>query len=117
MASQLMDWYNDHVGPALLQYARLGKGRRIHIVDTTQVEVSLATGTYECSGVVKNDEGSRSRGYKLATLRTLLDHAGLITQVGLCPIQVHDLPFCRLLFETAPVFRKGDLLLEDRGLS
>src|SRR6266581_4309711 len=71
--------------------------------------------TYECSGVVKNDDGSRSRGYKLATLRTLLDHAGLITQVGLAPIQVHDLPLCRLFFATAPVLRAGDVLLEDRG--
>src|SRR4029450_13261888 len=35
----------------------------------------LETGTYECSGVVKNDDGTRSRGYKLATLRTLLDRA------------------------------------------
>jgi hypothetical protein len=93
----------------------VGQGRRIHIVDTTQVEVSLETGTYECSGVVRHDDGSRARGYKLATLRTLLDHAGLITQVGLCPIHVHDLPACRLLFETAPVLRPGDLLLEDRG--
>ena len=54
-------------------------------------------------------------GDKLATLRTVLDHAGLITQVGLSPIQVHDLPLCRLLFETAPVLRAGDLVLEDRG--
>ena len=115
VCAKLMEWYNDHVGPSLLQYARVGKGRRIHIVDTTQVEVCLETGTYELSGVVKNDDGSRSRGYKLATLRTLLDHAGLITQVGLCPIQVHDLPVCRLFFDTAPVLREGDLLLEDRG--
>ena len=115
VGAKVVDWYNDHVGPSLLQYARVGTGRRIHIVDTTHVEVPLETGTYECSGVVRNDDGSRSRGYKLATLRTLLDHAGLITQVGLCPIQVHDLPLCRLFFETAPVLRKGDLLLEDRG--
>ena len=115
VAAKLVDWYNDHVGPSLLEYARVGTGRRIHIVDTTHVEVPLETGTYECSGVVKNDDGSRSRGYKLATLRTLLDDAGLITQVGLCPIQVHDLPVCRLFFETAPVLRQGDLLLEDRG--
>ena len=115
VAAKLVAWYNDSVGPSLLDYARVGKGRRIHIVDTTHVEVPLETGTYECSGVVKNDDGSRSRGYKLATLRTLLDHAGLITQVALCPIQVHDVPVCRLLFETAPVLRKGDLLLEDRG--
>jgi len=115
VGAELVDWYNDHVGPSLLEYARVGTGRRIHIVDTTHVEVPLETGTYECSGVVKNDDGSRSRGYKLATLRTLLDDAGLITQVGLCPIQVHDLPVCRLFFETAPVLRPGDLLLEDRG--
>jgi hypothetical protein len=115
VAAQLMAWDNDTVGPSLLAYARVGQGRRIHIVDTTRVEVPLETGTYECSGVVKNDDGSRSRGYKLATLRTFLDHAGLITQGGLAPIQVHDLPLCRLFFETASVLRKGDLLLEDRG--
>jgi hypothetical protein len=84
VATKLVDWYNDTVGPSLLQYARVGPGRRIPIVDTTHVEVPLETGTYECSGVVKNDDGSRSRGYKLATLRTLLDHAGLLTQVGVC---------------------------------
>jgi hypothetical protein len=115
VAAKLVAWYNDHVGPSLLAYARTGKGRRIHIVDTTQVEVPLETGTYECSGVVKNDDGTKSRGYKLATLRTLLDHAGLITQVGLAPIQGHDLPLCRLFFEPAPVLRAGDLVLEDRG--
>jgi hypothetical protein len=115
VAAKLIEWYNDDVGPSLLAYARVGTGRRIHIVDTTHVEVPLETGTYECSGVVKNDDGSRSRGYKLVTLRTLLDHAGLLTQVGLCPIQVHDLPLGRLCFETASVLRKGDLLLEDRG--
>jgi hypothetical protein len=115
VAAKLLEWYNNTVGPSLLAYAQVGPGRRIHIVDTTQVEVCLETGTYELSGVVKQDDGSRSRGYKLATLRTLLDHAGLITQVGLCPIQVHDLPVCRLFFETASVLRKGDLLLEDRG--
>ena len=84
-------------------------------MDTTRVEVALEAGTDELSGVVKNDEGSRARGYKLAPLRTLLAHAGLITQGGICPIQGHDLPVCRLFFETASVLRKGDLLLEDRG--
>jgi hypothetical protein len=115
VAAKLVAWYNDHVGPSLLEYASLGTGRRIHIVDTTHVEVPLETGTYECNGVVKNDDGRRSRGYKLLTLRTLLDHAGLMTQMGVAPIQVHDAPLCRLLFETAPVLRAGDVVLEDRG--
>ena len=99
----------------MLQYARLGRGRRIHILDTTHIEVSLETGTYECSGVVKNDDGTYARGYKLATLRTLLDSAGLLSQVALSAIQVHDVALCRPLLEQAPVLRAGDLLLEDRG--
>ncbi len=60
----------------MLEYARLGSGWRLHILDTTGIEVALETATYECSGVVKNDDGSYTRGYKLATLRTLLDTAG-----------------------------------------
>jgi hypothetical protein len=30
-------------------------------------------------------------------------------------MHVHALPSCRLWCETAPVLRKGDFLLEDRG--
>jgi hypothetical protein len=115
VAEQLVRWYNQHVGVSMLQYARLGSGRRIHILDTTHVEVALETGTYECSGVVKNDDGTYARGYKLATLRTLMDSAGLLTQVALSAIQVHDVALCRPLLAQATVFRPGDLLLEDRG--
>jgi hypothetical protein len=115
VAAQLVGWYNQQIGVSLLKYARLGRGRRIHILDTTHVEVALETGTYECSGVVKNDDGTHTRGYKLATLRTLLDRAGLLTQVALAAIQVHDIALCRPLLEEAPVLRAGDLLLEDRG--
>ena len=65
--------------------------------------------------MVKNDDGTYARGYKLATLRTLLDRAGLLSQVALSPIQVHDVALCRPVLEQAPVLRAGDLLLEDRG--
>jgi hypothetical protein len=58
VAAQVVHWYNDSVGPSLLGYARVGNGRRIHILDTTRLEVPLETGTYECSGVVKNDDGT-----------------------------------------------------------
>jgi len=115
VAEQLVGWYNQQVEVSMLQYGRLGRGRRIHILDKTPVEVPLETGTYECSGVVKNEDGTLSRGYKLATLRTLLDSAGLLSQVALSAIQVHDIALCRPLLETAAVLRAGDLLLEDRG--
>jgi hypothetical protein len=115
VACQRMAWYNATVGLSLLDYARIGKGRRLPIVDTTPGEVPLETGPSACRGVVKNDDGSRARGYKVATVRTWLDQAGLITQVGLGPMQVPDVPVCRLLFETAAVLRAGDVLWEDRG--
>src|SRR5215470_4445440 len=115
VAAQLVGWYNQQVGVSMLQYARLGRGRRIHILDTTHVEVALETGTYECSGVVKNEDGTLARGYKLATVRTVLDSAGLLTQMAMSAIQVHDMALCRPLLEEAPVLRAGDLLLEDRG--
>jgi hypothetical protein len=115
VAARLGGWYNQQVGGSMLQYARLGKGRRLHILDTTHVEVALETGPYECSGVVKNEDGTLSRGYKLATLRTLLDSAGLLTQVALAAIHEHDLALCRPLLAEASVLRAGDLLLEDRG--
>jgi hypothetical protein len=99
----------------MLQYARLGRGRRRHILETTHLAVPLETGTDECSGVVKNDDGTYARGYKLATLRTLLDRAGLLSQVALAAMPVHDVALCRPLLEKAPVLRAGDLLLEERG--
>ena len=115
VADQLVAWYHQQVGVSMLQYARLGRGRRIHMLDTTPVEVPLETGTSECSGVIKNEDGTYSRGYKLATLRTLLDSAGLLSQGAMSAIQVHDVALCRPLLEQAPVLRAGDLLLEDRG--
>jgi hypothetical protein len=103
VAAQVVAWYNQQVGVSMVQYARLGRGRRLHILDTTHVEVALETGTYECSGVVKNEDGTYSCGYKLATLRTLLDSAGLLTHVALSAIQVHALAVCRPLLEQAVV--------------
>ena len=40
VAEPWVDWYNQHVGVSMLQYARLGKGRRMHILETTHVEVA-----------------------------------------------------------------------------
>ena len=48
-------------------------------------------------------------------MRTLLDRAGLLSQVALSPIQGHDVALWRPLLEQAPVLRAGDLRREDRG--
>lgn len=116
VARELLGWYNQTVGPGLLEYAQSGDGRRIHILDTTKLEVALERGTYECSGVVKDgDDGQLKRGYKLATIRTLLEMAGILTQARVGQIQTHDCKLCEPMLKNCTVFRAGDLLLEDRG--
>lgn len=116
VARGLLSWYNKVVGPSLLEYAQSGDGRRLHILDTTKLVVELERGTYECSGVVKDDDdGQLKRGYKLATVRTLLETAGILTQAAVGQIQTHDCKLCEPMLKSCPVFRSGDLLLEDRG--
>jgi hypothetical protein len=115
-ARELICWYNQEVGRSLIEYARTGQGRRIHLLDTTSIEVELIAGTYECSGVVADDEGKLHRGYKLATLRTLLDNAGLMSQVEVGQIQTHDITICGPMLTQSEVLRAGDLVIMDRGL-
>lgn len=116
VARGLLDWYNQTVGPGLLDYAQSGDERRIHILDATKIVVELERGTYECSGVVKDDDdGQLKRGYKLVTVRTLLETAGILTQATVGQIQTHDCKLCEPMLKGCTVFRAGDLLLEDRG--
>jgi hypothetical protein len=103
VAREILTWDNDCVGPSLVAYAQLGDGRRLHIVDCTKVEVPLDSGHYEGSGVVRNDDGSLSRGDKVATLRTLLDTAGVLTHAAVAPIQDHDIEVCRPLLTKSSV--------------
>lgn len=98
---------------SVLRKGSPGKGRKIHILNATKIGVALDNGNYECSGVVKEDE-ELVRGYKLRTLRSLLDDAGIFTQALVGPINTHDLLLSREL-HSSRVLRRGDLLLEDRG--
>jgi hypothetical protein len=37
-AAPWVSWYNQQVGGSMFQYARLGRGRRMHLLATTHVE-------------------------------------------------------------------------------
>jgi hypothetical protein len=67
--------------------------------------------------VVNNDDGTRWRGYTLATWRTLRDRAGLLTQVALAALQGHEMALGRPWLEEAPGWRAGELLRAERGCS
>jgi hypothetical protein len=65
--------------------------------------------------VGNKEDGTLSRGDKLAPVRTLLASAGWLTPVALAALQVHALALCRPVRAEALVVRAGDLLLEARG--
>ena len=85
------------------------------MLDTPPIAGPRETGPYEGSGVGKNEARTEARGYKLAPVRTLRDHAGLWRQVARAARQGHDGAFCRPLLAITPVVRASALRLEERG--
>jgi len=110
---ELICWYNQVVGGAYLRQADYKPC--IHIVDCTKLIVNLDNKNYEGSGVVKNDADEYERGYKLGSLRSLLDDGGIITAIAFGAIQVHDLELCRDLLMTTPHLKPGDIVIVDMG--
>lgn len=110
---ELIGWYNRVVGAAYLRQADYKPC--IHILDCTKLIVNFDNGKYEGSGVVENDEGEYERGYKLGSLRSLLDDGGIITSIAFGAIQVHDLTLCKDMLMTTPHLKPGDMLIEDMG--
>jgi len=76
--------------------------------------VTLENAHYELSGVTTKDK-TPERGYKLGTLRSLLDTGAVLTGIAWGAIQEHDLPLTRDLIRTTPHLKAGDMLLQDRG--
>jgi len=118
---ELIQWYNRHVGRAYLEQANYEPS--IHILDCTKLEVNVENENYEGSGIVKEKEKDFNgkvveklkRGYKLGSLRSLLDDGGIITSIAFGAIQVHDLTLCHELLMTSPYLKPGDMVIEDRG--
>jgi hypothetical protein len=91
VARGLLGWYNQTVGPGLLEYAQSGDGCATTFWQRRRLWWSWRRGTYECSGVVKDDDdGQLNRGYK-----------------------THDCKCCELLLRSCTVFGGRDPLLED----
>ena len=116
----LINWYNKNVGKAYLRQS--GYRPSFHILDCTDLEVNFDNENYEGSGVVRRkkkkngkEEEEVKRGYKLGSLRSLLDDGGIITCIAYGAINVHDLELCKDLLMTSPVLKSGDTILYDRA--
>ena len=119
--TELIHWYNCYVGRAYLKQANYQPS--IHILDCTELEVNIENENYEGSGIVKEKKKDAKgsvvekvkRGYKLGSLRSLLEDAGIITSIAFGAIHVHDLTLCKELLMTSPYQKPGDMIIEDRG--
>ncbi len=108
----LLAWYNQFVGEAFCQV--IDAQPMLHILDCTDMTVPLKNNRYEGSAVSSKNKQAE-RGYKLGTLRSLLDQGALVTGIGWGPLSAHDLTITHHLLRTSVHLRPGDTLLHDRG--
>jgi len=118
----LINWFNGHVGKIFC--GAVGAEPCIHILDCTTLTVTLNNDHYELSGVTSRTEWepeqaqavkTAERGYKLGTIRSLLDDGAVMTGIAWGQIQEHDLTLTNDLVTNCPHLQPGDILLEDRG--
>ncbi len=88
----------------------------IHILDCTDLEVNFSNNHYEGAGIAQSKRtAQKTRGYKLATLRGLVNDTGIIEEIRLGPLNVHDLKLSEEMLRTTQLFKPGDILINDRG--
>lgn len=106
--------YNDTVQKSI--FPLLDISPDIHILDCTDLEVNFDNSNYENSGIGHSkQDNSPTRGYKLATLRGIVEDTGLIEEIRFGSINMHDLALSREMVKNSPVLKPGDILINDRG--
>lgn len=112
-ADELIFTYNKAVQKYIMP--SIDASATIHILDATDLEVNLKNENYEGAEVTKNKHGEVSRGYKLGTIRGIIDDVGIIEEICLGSLKTHDLNLTRDMIMNSKVFKKGDILINDRG--
>ncbi len=117
-AADFIDGYNGVVQEYIMP--KMDMKPSIHILDCTDLEVNLKNYNYESSGLAYSkrlidDNKHPTRGYKLATLRGIVDDSGIIEEVRFGPLNMHDLTLSREMLMTSSVLKQGDILINDRG--
>lgn len=112
-AKELFKSYNEVVQEQIMP--KLNYKPNIHILDCTELSVNLDNNNYEQSAVTTNKYGDADHGYKLASLRGIVEDTGIIEEIEFGAMNVHDLELSREMLKTTKVFNPGDILIEDRG--
>ena len=106
--------YNNTVQKGIMPM--LDVSPNIHILDCTDLEVNLKNTNYEGSGVGHSKIDNRpTRGYKLSTLRGIVDDTGIIEEIRFDKISAHDLTLSEEMIRETSVLKPGDILINDRG--
>lgn len=106
--------YNNTVQKGILPFLDIVPS--IHILDCTDLEVNLDNTNYEESGVTKSKRNDKpTRGYKLSTLRGIVDDTGIIEEIRFGKISTHDLTLSEEMIRETSVLKPGDILINDRG--
>lgn len=113
-----IDGYNKAVQQHIMPLLDLNAD--IHILDCTDLEVNYSNSNYQGSGVGYSKRSpcglqEKARGYKLATLRGVINDTGIIEEIRFGPINTHDLALSEEMLRTTSVFKPGDILINDRG--
>ena len=88
----------------------------IHILDCTDLEVNFKNSNYEMAGVSHSKRDDKlTRGYKLSTLRGIVNDTGIIEDIRFSSIEIHDLNLSEEMVRTSPMLKPGDILINDRG--
>ena len=113
-AQLFVDGYNNTVQNGILPLLDIIPN--IHILDCTDLEVNFSNANYEASGIghSKRDDAP-TRGYKLATLRGIVNETGLIEEIRFGSINTHDIKLSEEMLKTSPMLKQGDILINDRG--
>ncbi|MFW5981194.1 MAG: transposase [bacterium] len=111
IAQEFVDFYNNYTKHSLENLDHIPS---IHILDCTKIDVNVDNENYENSTVIK-DDGELRRGYKLASLRGLLDSSGVIEQIEMGTMKTHDLTLSKNILYNSPALHPGDIVIEDRG--
>lgn len=110
--NEFINSYNHYVQNVVMPSLDISPS--IHILDCTKIKVNLDNANYENSEVIK-DDGEAVHGYKLGTLRGLIDDSGIIEEVVFDSIKPHDLELCRDMLLNSKCLKNGDILINDRG--
>lgn len=112
-SKEFFNYYNSVVQDHI--FKRKDINPSIHILDCTKIAVNFENKNYENSTISIDRKGNKMRGYKLASLRGIVEDTGIIEEVKFGTASTHDVELSFDMLKNTKCFKDGDILIMDRG--